>query len=98
VSLSRGIGNDDDLFIFLEKICKGRKKAQPTIPYQIEVADSGGEHAQIQVSGSGVKTAFIGVPARNVHSGIETISLKDVESTITLCSEFCKKVSRGSFK
>jgi len=98
VTLSRGIGNDDDLFLFLEKICKGRKKNIPSIPYQLEIADCGGEHVQVQVSGAGVKTAFIGIPARNVHTGIETISLKDVDSTINLCTEFCKKVSRGSFK
>jgi len=98
LTLSRGMATDDDLFIFLEKICKGRKKNEYNILYQLEIDDAGGEHVQVHTAGKGVKTAFVAVPARNVHTGIETISMKDVEYVIELCTEFYKRVSRGSFK
>jgi len=98
VVISRGIGADDDLFLFIEKLCKGRKKLEPKIPYQLQLSDSSAEHVQIQVANLGIKTAPISIPIRNPHTAIETVSLKDIESTIILCTEICKKISRGVFK
>lgn len=97
VALGRGLGIDDDVFLCLEKLCKGRRKTTPAIPYQVEPSTDGMENVQIQVAGQGVKTGVIAIPARNCHTRVETISLKDVEHAVNLCLEFCKKVSRGRF-
>lgn len=96
--LPRGPGVNDDLFQYLEKICKGRSKTGAKIPNQVEVGSKGTENEHIQIAGKGTKTAAILIPLRNLHTRVETASLKDVEYTITLCTEFYKKVSRGRFR
>ena len=95
VVLTRGAGVNDELFLSLEKICKGRSKITSKIPYQISTEAWGTENIFIQSAGRGVKTALISIPTRNMHTRIETISLKDVESTVELSLAICKKISRG---
>lgn len=97
-ALARGPGINDDLFMYLERICE-RGNKNIVIPYQVEVGNGGNESEDIQISGeSGIKTAVVGIPVRNLHTRVEVASLKDIESAIMLCTEFYRKVSRGGFR
>lgn len=59
------------------------------IPYQLEVMTAGGTDAgAIAVSGAGVKTGGISVPARYIHSPSEMVSKKDIKACIDLLTEF----------
>ena len=60
------------------------------IPYQLElIGDSTGTNADhIAVSKGGVKTALVSIPQRNMHTGVEIIDVKDVESSARLIAEY----------
>lgn len=60
------------------------------IPMQVEVATRGtGTDANaIQLTREGVVTALLSIPERNMHTPIETISVKDVERTGRLMGRF----------
>ena len=62
------------------------------IPYQIEpVSGLTGTNADsIAVVKSGIKTAVISIPLKNMHTQNEIISIKDVENTTKLISEYIK--------
>lgn len=62
------------------------------IPYQIEpVSGLTGTNADsIAVVKSGIKTAVISIPLKNMHTQNEIISIKDVENTAKLISEYIK--------
>jgi endoglucanase len=49
---------------------------------------SGTDAWPIQVSRDGIPTALIGLPIRNMHSGVETLDMKDLERTGRLLAEF----------
>lgn len=53
------------------------------IPYQTKVSNRGtGTDANaIQLTRDGIATALISIPERNMHTPVETISIKDVERT-----------------
>jgi endoglucanase len=60
------------------------------VPYQ---PDPSGNTAPndarvIQVADSGVATAAIGIPQRNMHTQVEIVSLNDLEHTVRLLVEF----------
>ncbi len=97
LALPRGSGVDDELFLFMEKLCKGKISSKLKIPHQVEVDDSGiAENLQILSAKLGIKACGVYIPCRNTHSIIETVSLRDVESTIRLGTEFYKLVSSGN--
>jgi endoglucanase len=60
------------------------------LPHQVETipAASGTDAWQIQVSRSGVPCALVGVPARYMHTPVETVCLRDVERAGRLLAEF----------
>ena len=60
------------------------------LPHQVEIiaAESGTDAWQIQVSRSGVPCALVGIPARYLHTPVETVCLRDVERTGRLLAEF----------
>lgn len=64
------------------------------IPYSCEVM--GGETStngdRIAVSRSGVSTALLSVPLRNMHTAAEVIDLRDVERTAQLLASYLKEV------
>ncbi len=64
------------------------------IPYSCEVM--GGETStngdRISVSRSGVPTALLSVPLRNMHTAAEVIDLRDVERTAQLLASYLKEV------
>ena len=59
------------------------------IPYTNEVlpGNSGTDAWAMQVSQSGIATALISVPIRNMHTPAETVDLKDIERSARLLAE-----------
>ena len=60
------------------------------IPVQVEVAPRGtGTDANaMQVTRDGIPTALLGLPLRNMHTPIETVSVKDIQRTGRLLAHF----------
>jgi endoglucanase len=60
------------------------------IPYHVEPVPgrSGTDAWAIQVTREGIPTALLGIPLRNMHTSVETLSLKDVERTGRLMAGF----------
>lgn len=81
-----------DLFDKLRTIC-----AENNIDYQLEVCSgntgTNGDH--IATSKSGVKTALVSIPQKNMHSQAEIVDLKDMESTVNLLSLYVKGGKNG---
>lgn len=68
-----------------------RKMAmEQQIPYQIEVmGGSSGTNADvIAAEAGGVKTGLLSVPLRYMHTGVEVVSVKDVENTARLLANY----------
>lgn len=64
--------------------------ADQEIPYQTKVSNRGtGTDANaIQLTRDGIATALISIPERNMHTPVETISIKDVERTGRLLAAY----------
>lgn len=60
------------------------------IPYQIEVMNgtTGTNADEIGVSGKGVKVVTLSLPLKYMHTPVEVIDIKDIESTGNLIAEF----------
>ncbi|MBC7265186.1 MAG: M42 family metallopeptidase [Chloroflexi bacterium] len=60
------------------------------LPYQIEAAPgpTGTDARAIQVAREGIPTALLSIPLRNMHTAVETLSVKDVERTGRLLAAF----------
>lgn len=63
------------------------------IPYQIEVCNgkTGTNADHIALSKSGVKSALISIPEKNMHTQSEIVDIKDVEFTAKLISSYIIK-------
>lgn len=63
---------------------------EKNIPYQLELmGDSTGTNADhIAISKGGIKTGLVSIPQRNMHTGIEVISVNDVEFSAKLIAEY----------
>ncbi len=64
--------------------------AKNDIPHHVEIIPrhSGTDAYAIQVSRAGIPTGLIGIPLRNMHTPVESLSLKDVERAGRLLAEF----------
>jgi putative aminopeptidase FrvX len=64
------------------------------IPYQLAPSGEleGNDSKAIQVSDSGIATASVGIPNRNMHTPIEVCSLDDLDATVRLVSEFARRL------
>lgn len=62
------------------------------IPYQIEVMNgkTGTDADRISVTKSGVKTVTLSIPLRYMHTPVEVIDLRDIDSTAQLIAEFAQ--------
>ncbi|HVO40526.1 MAG TPA: M20/M25/M40 family metallo-hydrolase [Spirochaetia bacterium] len=67
------------------------------IPHQTEVmaGASGTDAWAIQVSRSGVPCGLLGIPARSMHTPVETVCLRDIERTAKLIAEFVSRLEPG---
>ena len=59
------------------------------IPFTVEVlpGNSGTDAWAMQVSQSGIPTALVSIPIRNMHTPAETVALKDIERSARLLAE-----------
>lgn len=56
-----------------------------SIPYQLEVAEGGTTDATaINLTRAGIPAGVVSVPARYIHSPVEVVDLKDVESAVNI--------------
>jgi len=69
-------------------------------PYQVEVSPftTGTDAGAIQMGEGGVITALLSVPLKYMHSTVETISLKDIESCAKLISDYIIGVNNGKWE
>jgi tetrahedral aminopeptidase len=77
----------------VEKLLVGAAK-RSNLPYQ---PDPNGQTAandarMMQIADSGVATASLGVPQRNMHTQVEIVSLSDIDNAIKLLVEFVRSV------
>ena len=75
---------DKDMYNSMKEICVAEK-----IPYQIEVMGgrTGTNADSIAITKSGVRSALVSIPQRNMHTQAEIVSVEDVENTARLiCS------------
>ncbi len=58
------------------------------IPYQLEVAEGGTTDATaINLTKSGIPAGVVSVPARYIHSPVEVVDIKDVESAVEIVAK-----------
>lgn len=83
--ISRGANVNPVVFDRLVNLAEKNK-----IPYQIEAVSGGtGTDANvIQLSRSGVATGLVSVALRYMHTPVEILSLKDLDYTVNLLTEF----------
>jgi endoglucanase len=67
---------------------KAAKRLEMVLFLEPTPGRSGTDAWAIQVSHAGVPTALLGIPIRNMHSPVETVSLKDVDRCGRLMAEF----------
>ncbi len=62
------------------------------IPYQLEVTGglTGTNGDKISITRSGIPTAVISIPQRNMHTGAEIVSIDDIESIAQLLYEYIR--------
>ena len=62
------------------------------LPYQVEVTGglTGTNGDKISVTRSGIPTAVVSIPQRNMHTGAEIVSLDDIENTALLLYEYVR--------
>jgi putative aminopeptidase FrvX len=67
------------------------------IPHQTEViaGASGTDAWAIQVSRGGVPCGLLGIPARSMHTPVETVCLRDIERAAKLLAEFVARLAPG---
>lgn len=60
------------------------------IPFSLEFLNghSGTDAWMIQIARQGIPTALLNIPLRNMHSSVETVSLKDIKRVGRLIAEF----------
>ena len=77
-----------EMFNALRGVCE-----ENNIKYQLEVCNgrTGTNADHIAVSRSGVKTAVVSVPEKNMHTQAEIVSLADIESTAALIREYLRR-------
>jgi len=76
----RGLISDPKLIAWLRKAGDKEK-----IPYQLEVSDGGNTDASaINLVRAGIPSVPLSVPTRYIHSPVEVLDMKDLESTMQL--------------
>ena len=65
---------------------------EKNIPYQLEITGgfTGTNGDKISVARSGIPTAVISIPQRNMHTGAEIVSIDDIESIAQLLYEYIR--------
>lgn len=86
----RGLITHPKVLQWLEETAK-----QQGISYQLDVADGGTtDGTAIHLTKSGIPTGVVSVPARYIHSPVETLSLRDLQASVDLITQAVKNVDR----
>ncbi len=82
-----GISPVLDYYLSLQLVETAKNK---DIPYSKEIMGSstGTDADHISDTLGGIKTALVSIPLRNMHTGVEIVSLDDIEACAKLISEF----------
>jgi endoglucanase len=65
------------------------------IPYQLEVAEGGTTDATaIQLTKSGIPSGVVSIPARYIHSPVEVVDIRDLESSANLVARALERAER----
>jgi len=84
----RGLIAQPFMLRWLEKVAKKEK-----IKYQLEVSEGGTtDAAVIHITKEGIPSAVISVPTRYMHSGVEVISIEDLEAGINLIAKALENI------
>ena len=67
---------------------------EKNIPYQKEIMNgrTGTNADHITISKGGIKTALVSLPQKYMHTPIETVDVRDIESSAKLIAEFIERV------
>lgn len=77
----------------LIKEVKALIENEKKIEYQNEVAQYGGtDSGSMQISGKGAHVMGIGIPSKNIHTGVELINIKDAEGATKLVALMAEKL------
>jgi endoglucanase len=77
----------------LKGLQKSAKELEISLPLDPTPGGSGTDAWAIQISREGVPTSLLSIPIRNMHSPIETVSIKCVNRTGRLMAEFISSLS-----
>lgn len=66
------------------------------IPYQFFVSQGGTDAGRVHISGQGVPSAVIGIPARYIHSHASIIHQDDYQAALQLLVALVKKLDRST--
>lgn len=69
-------------------VLEAAKRLEMNVPIETAPGMTGTDAAAIQVSREGIPTVLLEVPIRNMHSPVETVSLKDIDRAGRLMAEF----------
>ncbi len=77
-----------NMYNSLKEICINKN-----IPYQNEVCNdvTGTNADSITICKSGIKTALVSIPQRNMHTQVEVVDISDIENTARLIAEYILK-------
>lgn len=85
----RGLISSPSILKWLEKTAIENK-----IPYQLEASEGGTtDAAAINVTRAGIPCGVISIPTRYMHSGVELISLNDLENGVKLLTEALNRIN-----
>ena len=89
--IARGPNINPKIFDLFVEVAKKEK-----IPYQVEgISKATGTDANvIQLTKTGVATGLVSIPIRYMHTPVELLSLKDLESTSKLLSAFVLRFNK----
>jgi tetrahedral aminopeptidase len=92
-AISRGPNTNPVLYKKLEAVAKSKR-----IPYQPYANANllGNDARAIQVTGSGVATAALGIPNRYMHTQVEVCDLRDLEYSAKLLAELIKNINEST--
>lgn len=90
----RGLITHPSLLKWMESVAK-----KENIKYQVEVSDGGTTDASaIYVTKQGIPSVVVSVPTRYMHSGVEVISINDLENGINLISKSLENIEMLDLK
>lgn len=76
-----------------ERLCTAARSQQIGVQIRGVPRATGTDANAIQLAREGVATGLVGIPNRYMHSPVEVVSLKDLDSAARVLAEFCQSVT-----